>query len=84
MIKFSNISNILDTISKFTVELKVFFFYQNNNNKMVASVDISHKNIILVGESVKNQLKLLICRFKFSKLFTPLHSKEEGFYFLPH
>ena len=41
LLMFSNISNIFDTISKFAVELSVFFIvYQNNNNKTATSVNM--------------------------------------------
>ena len=50
LLMFSNISNIFDTISKFTVELKVYFllFSKTTTTKWppVKTCNVSHKNII--------------------------------------
>ena len=62
LLMFSNISNIFDTISKFTVELKVYFLLftktTTKNGGQCKYAFFSHKNIILVGEFVENQFKI--------------------------
>ena len=82
-------SNILDIISTFTVELKVYFllFYQYNNNKMAACVNMKYSlKLILNDDFVENQFQIaLIIHLSIDKKFQSrlLDSKaiKEGFHF---